>query len=201
MSASIASVNLKLPHILLILLSLLTIGCRSVDDSNQELFAAVAALRQDDIRMALSHGANPNATRNGNETALGLLIQQYKRNQQYRRKRIAEAATLLLEGGADANALHHGFTPLQIAAGQRSEVLVSRLLVYGANPNQETPAGLAPIWQAVYDNNYKIGLLLLKAGANPNAKNTQGQTPLQYLRAKGSKKTRLMLYLRYYGGV
>lgn len=198
-SASISEVRL---HILILLLtSLLLSSCRSMDDLNRELIEAVQTAQPKEIRKALKHGASPDARQADNETVLGLLISQYKYSHEDRRKRIEEAATLLLDKGADANALHHGFTPLQIATGQGSGTIVSRLLTYGADPNLETRAGLAPIWQTVYDNNYKIGYILLAGGANPNARNEAGKTPLQYLRARGYQKTRLMLHLRHFGGM
>lgn len=184
----------------ILLLCLILPGCRSVTQLNHELMEGISAVNEEKIYLALEHGANPNAEKNGNETALGLLMQQYKRSHESRRKRIERAATVMLEHGADPNALHHGFTPLQIATGQRSETLVSRLLIKGADPNKETRAGLAPIWQAVYDNNYKIGLRLLQGGANPNARDNKGRTPLEYLRSCGYEKTRLMLHLKYHGG-
>jgi ankyrin repeat protein len=182
------------------LLLLLPLSCRSVDSMNYELLEAAAKADQQAMQQLLHEGASPNATRHGKETALGLLISQYKRSHQDKRERIEAAATQLLEQGADANALHHGFTPLLIATEQGSAVLVSRLLTYGANPNQETRAGLAPIWQAVIDNNHQLGLILLQAGANPNARNKQQQTPLQYLQAHGYQRSRLMHYLRQHGG-
>ena len=182
------------------LLLLLPLSCRSVNSLNSEFLAAAASADQQSMQQLLQEGASPNATRHGGETALVLLISQYKRSHEDRRKRIEDTATELLASGADANALHHGFTPLQIATGQGSEAIVSRLLTYGAEPDLETRAGFAPIWQAVLDNNYQIGRILLQAGANPNALNEKGQTPLQYLRSKGFQKTRLMLYLRQHGG-
>lgn len=148
----------------------------------------------------MERGANPNKRRAGNETPLGILLLQYKASSPDKREEIEQAATCLLQHGADPNALHHGFTPLQIATGQGSEVIVSRLIAFSANPDLETRAGLAPIWQAVYDNNYRIGLELLKNGANPNAPNEKGQTPLEYLKERGFRHTKLMLYLRHYGG-
>ena len=148
----------------------------------------------------MERGADPNKREHINETPLGILLQQYKASSPDKREEIEQAATSLLNKGADPNALHHGFTPLQIATGQGSEVIVSRLITYGANPSLETKAGLAPIWQAVYDNNYRIGFELLKNGANPNSLNAQGQTPQEYLKERGFRHTKLMLYLRHYGG-
>lgn len=192
-------IHLRLLPLLLSVL-LLPISCRSQLPPQQALAAAASNGNLDSICNAVERGASPNLRRAGNETPLGLLIQGYKRSTPDRQKEIEEAVTYLLARGAAPNALHHGFTPLQIATGQGSNVIVSRLLTFGADPNMETRAGLAPIWQAVYDNNYTIGLTLLKAGANPNAKNTQGQTPLEYMKSKGYSRTRLMLHLRYYGG-
>ncbi len=171
-----------------------------MDDANHDLLAAAASADEAGIKQALNHGANANSTRYETETALGLLLQQYKRSTQEERQNITRAVTALLEHGADANALHHGFTPLQIAVGQQSEILTTRLITYGASPDMETKAGSAPIWQAVYNNDYKTGLILLQAGANPNIPNEKNMTPLQYLRSCGFQKTRLMLHLRYYGG-
>ena len=184
----------------LLLLCLLMPGCRNVEQLNRELMDGISNVNEYKIYQALEHGANPNTAARENETALGLLMRQYKYSHNVRRIRIERTATAMLEYGADPNALHHGFTPLQIAVGQRSETLVSRLLIKGADPNLETKAGLAPIWQAVYDNNYKIGQRLLQGGANPNARDEKGRTPLEYLKARGYTRTRLMVQLKYYGG-
>lgn len=199
MSASIGSV-LRFITILPLVGFMLLFSCRSTDAMNQDLFSAIARADKEAIQQALHYGASANAVQYGNETALGMLISQYKRSHEDRRKRIEDTATLLLERGADANALHHGFTPLQIATGQGSEIIVSRLLTYGADPNLETRAGYAPLWQTVFDNNYKIGLILLRGGADASTPGPKGLTPLQYLRKRGYQQTRLMIHLRQYGG-
>ncbi len=190
----------RVPYIFLLMLCLLPLSCRSLQERNSELLQAARKADSEGIEQALKDGADANASQYQNETVIGLLLSQYKRSHEDKRQRIETAVTRLLEQGADANATHHGFTPLLIATEQGSETLVSRLLTYGANPNLETRAGLAPIWQAVIDNNYQIGQILLQAGANPNAKGLHQETPLQYLRANGFQKTRLMRYLRQYGG-
>lgn len=180
----------------LISTSLLLAAC----NCDRSLLQAAADADSAAVNLALKYGANPNTTLSPGETALGLLLNQYKQSDAVRRSRIEQNVLALLMAGADANALHHGYTPLQIAAGLGSEALVTHLLAYGANPSQETRAGLAPIWQCVHENDYRISLLLLSAGANPNALNAAGQTPLQYLRSCGFLKTPLMLQLRQYGG-
>ena len=184
----------------ILLLLLLPLSCRSLTSKDEELLEAASRADLPGIQQLLHEGASSNAVRHGTETVLGLLISQYKRSHQNRRKEIEVLASTLLAKGANANALHHGFTPLQIATGQGSEILVSRLLAYGADPNQATQAGYAPLWQAVFDNNPTIVLTLLHEGADPNALGPRKQTPLQYLTHRGVQKTRIMLHLRQHGG-
>ena len=203
MSASIAVMK-QLQLILLLLYCLVTVSCGGFAPRQQvldtELIEAIKAADKDAMNTALKKGANPDAETGDKGTALGTLLKQYKRSHQDRRARIEDCALLLLENNANPELMHHGFTPLQIATGQGSDVIVSSLIQYGANPSRETDAGLAPIWQAVYTNNYRVGMELLKGGANPNSLNAEEQTPLEYLRACGYQRTRLMLQLRYYGG-
>ena len=184
------------PHRLL-LAALLFASCSNVD---QELLTAASRADSAAIHLNLNRGANPNTHLQPGETPLGLLLNRYKGRDSARREIIAQDVITLLAHGADPNALHHGFTPLQIAASLGNEAIVSHLLAHGANPSQETRAGLAPIWQCVYANDFRISRHLLEAGANPNALDAEGLTPLQYLRARGYIKTPLMLQLRDYGG-
>lgn len=186
--------------IVLLLILLLFPGCGLIMSASEELTSGVKKGDYNSVQHALERGADPNMDLHGNETPLGILIQQYRKSDENKRRKIEKAVASLLDRGADPNALHHGFTPLMIATGQDSPIIVSRLLTYGANPSLETRAGLAPIWQAVYDNNHQIGYMLLVAGANPNALNTEGQTPLEYLRACGFQKRKIMLHLRHFGG-
>ena len=203
MSASIAEMK-QLRLILLLLICLATVSCSMFasrqQELNAELMRAIKAANADALDENLSRGANPDASTGNKGTALGTLIQQYKRSHQERRVRIEKCTKVLLEYNADPEMLHHGFTPLQIATGQGSDVIVVELLRCKANPSRETAAGLAPIWQAVYTNNYRIGMELLRAGANPNATDAKGRTPLEYLRSCGYQRTRLMIMLRHYGG-
>lgn len=199
-SASIKSVPIRYIQIVLFLMLLLQFGCQHNSTGTLNLAQAAAAGDFHAIRQSIEAGESPNPPPEKNETPLGFLLHQYKKSSIRKQGEIENAAIYLLNHGADPNALHHGFTPLQIAAGQGSTVLVSLLIEHGGDPSQETAAGLAPIWQAVYTNNYRVGYELLRGNANPNSLNTSGQTPLEYLRSQGFIKTRLMLYLRRFGG-
>lgn len=179
---------------------LLQVSCQHNVTGPTNLAQAAAAADFNAIQQAIEAGESPNPPPGLPETPLGLLLHQYKKSDILKQGEITKSATYLLNQGADPNALHHGFTPLQIATGQGSTVLVSLLIEHGGDPSQETAAGLAPIWQAVYTNNYRVGYELLRGNANPNSLNTSGQTPLEFLRSQGFIKTRLMLYLRRFGG-
>lgn len=180
---------------------LLCVACQHADRQNRELLRAVQGVDEKATLQALTKGADPNATFRGNETALGHLLLPYKRSHEERRRRIERLATHLLKLGANPDASHHGFTPLQIAAGQESEVLVTQLLAHGANPNLTARHAYPPLWQAVFDNNARIGHLLLQAGANPNAPGPGGLRPLSYLRLRGQQKSRLIRILCRYGAL
>lgn len=202
-SDSMSIVNLRL-LILLLLCCLFLPGCSSHISPQQqwdkELMTAAKAVDYESLRRALDNGANPNADNGNKGTAMGMVMRSYKRSHMDRRLRIENCVEALLQHHADPEGLHHGFTPLQIAAGQGSERIIRLLICRGANPSGETAAGLAPIWQPVRKNDYRTGLVLLQAGADPNSPNAEGQTPLEYLKAKGHSRTRLMQALRQYGG-
>ena len=200
MSASIRDVPTRYIQFFLILMILFQSSCQHSVTSPMNLAQASAAADFSAIRRAIEAGESPNPPPEKNETPLGFLLHQYKKSDIMKKGEIHDAAIYLLEQGADPNALHHGFTPLQIATGQKSTILVSMLIKHGGDPSRETVAGLAPIWQAVYTNNFRVGYELLRGNANPNSLNTHGQTPLEYLRSQGYIKTRLMIYLRRFGG-
>lgn len=184
----------------LLILNLLLPGCQHTASADHSLRTAARAGNLQAIQQAIEQGETVNPPPGLNQTPLGHLLHQYKRSNTTQQLEIEQAATYLLDMGADPNALHHGFTPLQIAAGQGSIALISLLIERGGDPSLETSAGLAPIWQAVFDNDFRVAYELLRSGANPNALNESGQTPLEYLRAQGHTKTRIMLYLRRFGG-
>lgn len=167
---------------------------------DSELIVAAKAADTVALRNALAHGANPDEVSSNGATALGLLIRAYKRSHLNRRADIEFCVAELLRHGADPEGLHRGFTPLQIAAGQGSEGIIDLLIRHGANPSGETQAGLAPLWQAVYNNDSRTAQALLSRGATPNSLNEEGQTPLEYLRTRERTRTKLFRLLRDCGG-
>lgn len=67
-----------------------------------------------------------------------------------------EAATLLLDAGADIDAKsqndHYGDTPLHAAAHGNQRAVVALLLERGANPNAINPAGRTPLDETRFHN-------------------------------------------------
>lgn len=85
------------------------------------------------------------------------------------RRRHAGIVNLLLQNGADANAMTvKGATPLWYACDPHESARIQREIVH----------------------------LLMKAGADPNAANAQGETPLQRVRQQGRQALECLM-LKY----
>ena len=96
-----------------------------------------------------------------------------------------EIVEVLLDKGADANAIGPGFTALHEAVMRRDERMVTALLAHGANPNTPlqtwTPerrssadfnfapslVGATPFWLAAHFHEPAVMRLLVKQGADP----------------------------------
>jgi uncharacterized protein len=91
-----------------------------------------------------------------------------------------EAARLLLEGGARADAVAANpmqVMPLHSAASARNLEAALLLLEHGAPVNARQHGGWAPIHAAAQNGDRPMVELLLKHHADPNLANDQGKTP------------------------
>jgi len=96
-------------------------------------------------------------------------------------------ATLLIEHGADVNALaNYNITPLHKAADRKKSLaLVELLLKHGAKVNARSAYNATPLHKAMFYANQNNGLLvklLLAHGADINAQDNIGHTPLHQIR-------------------
>jgi ankyrin repeat protein len=92
------------------------------------------------------------------------------------RRKHVEAARVLLEAGADANAIDDDCSPLETVMRGGLEELVPLLLASGANPNG---AGYSrPLSIAAKEGRIDLLRSLLDAGADPNGANEYGDTAL-----------------------
>ena len=104
------------------------------------------------------------------------------------RRNNTEAATMLLEAGADVKAVTRigRYTPLHLAAQEGAEGVMRLLLGRGAEAGAVTTTGAVPLHFAAASGNVATVSLLLDAGADPNAREPQwGQTPLMFAAGAG----------------
>jgi ankyrin repeat protein len=69
-------------------------------------------------------------------------------------------------------------SPLYLAVEKGNRTMVTDLLSWAANPNQENTATVTPLALALNNKNTDIAEILIKGGANVNAKGKNGMTPL-----------------------
>jgi ankyrin repeat protein len=112
----------------------------------------------------------------------------------------AEAAALLLEHGADAQAVsRHEFikvTPLHSAVAQEgaADPETTRVLLdHGASPNTPAEGGGTPLHSAAANGDRASVELLLNAGADPHARREDGRSPLDLAREAGHEKIATLL--------
>ena len=100
-----------------------------------------------------------------------------------------EAAELLLERGADVNAVSRNESvqaaPLGSAAAGGHAKLVGILLEHGADPNARQAGGFTPLHAAAQNGDRDSVEALLESGADPAAANDDGRTPGELARAAG----------------
>jgi len=106
-----------------------------------------------------------------------------------------DAASLLLEAGADVNRVaafdaHAGVTPLHLAAQDGRTDVAADLLRHGAarDPRKSTRNrdNITPLHQAVYNAHPSTVAALLAAGCDPNVQADNGYAALHYAAQKGS---------------
>jgi uncharacterized protein len=95
-----------------------------------------------------------------------------------------EAARLLLERGADANALSTNeavrVPPLGTAAFVRSVPLARLLLDSGAEVNGRGDGGFTALHSAAQNGDEELARLLLEQGADPSLATDDGKLPAEY---------------------
>lgn len=97
-----------------------------------------------------------------------------------RSPRALECLILLLDAGADPNAVAHRkyrFTALYGAAGNGSPEMIERLIAAGGDPNVVVPYAGTPLTHAIEENHLDNLVALLKSGADPMLRPTEDQTP------------------------
>eukprot|EP00667_Euglena_gracilis_P026284 EG_transcript_31488 len=102
---------------------------------------------------------------------------------------VEQAQALIVEGGADVNAINTiGETPCHIAAMRGSTAMLEVLLAYRADPNVNCKrefGGATPIMQATKAGHIQVVEVLLRYNADGNLPDALGFTPLHIAAREG----------------
>jgi uncharacterized protein len=99
-----------------------------------------------------------------------------------------EAAALLLQQGADANAVSPGrIAVIHSAAASRSAAMVKLALQAGANPNLQQQGGYTALHEAAMHNSVERAQALLNAGADRTIRSDDGFTAAEMAAQKGNR--------------
>lgn len=107
-----------------------------------------------------------------------------------------EAARLLLDRGAEPNAVAGGFghvQPLHSAAAGRSAEIVAMLLEAGADPNARQDSGFTPIHAAAQNGDRRMAEDLLARGADPAVTTDDGRSAADFAREEGHDELAALL--------
>lgn len=80
-----------------------------------------------------------------------------------------------------------------IAAKQKNDVILRRLLEHGADPNVQNTAGQVPLHEVCSSGRLNVATTLLKWGANVNLKDNKGNTALFYAATKNHVDLAILL--------
>jgi uncharacterized protein len=107
-----------------------------------------------------------------------------------------EAAALLLERGAETNAVAKNamrVTALH-SASARGDVRIARLLLdHGADANAQQEGGYRPLHAAAQGGNVELAAVLLDHGADPSLGRDDGETPIETAAALGNDEVASLL--------
>jgi ankyrin repeat protein len=100
-----------------------------------------------------------------------------------------EAAALLLQQGADANAVSPArIAVIHSAAASRSAAMVKLVLQAGANPNLQQQGGYTALHEAAMHNSVERAQALLDAGADRTIRDDDGLTAAEMAAQKGNRE-------------
>ena len=154
------------------------VSCKSAD---KKLFKAAKSGSADDIRAAISKGANVNGWNSWNHEYYTALMYAAMYNED------PEVIKALIDAGADVNAWkitlfdeEDGDTALMYAAWKNKNTYVTKaLLDAGADVNAKNSEGYSALMKAAaFNTNPDVVKALIAAGANVNEEDNRGYTAL-----------------------
>ena len=153
-----------------------------VDDKGSSWlhYAVLGGCSKEFLQSLIDHGANVNATNHGNITSLMMAC----------KKGNADAVTVLLKAGADANIVAiNGNTWLHGAVvGDCSKEVLQMIIDHGADVNATNNKNLTALVMACEKGNIDAINVLLNAGADTSIVSVYGNTWLHFAVLGGSNK-------------
>ncbi|MFY7900337.1 MAG: ankyrin repeat domain-containing protein [Chitinophagaceae bacterium] len=158
-------------------------------EANELLLAAALHGNVQDIKKALSLGADINCMNAKGETALNMVA---KLSYEF-------LVAYLIEKGAQVNTANNDkITPLHWAVEYDNVVLVKLLLENGANIKATDGIQETPLHWAAWTGNIASAKLLLQYAANPYVGNNSGVTPIDLTIRQEHKKLEQLLKKKKY---
>ena len=77
-------------------------------------------------------------------------------------------------------------TPIAVAISWNDQVVVEKLISFGANVNEKNENGETALHRAVLFENSEIAAIIIEHGADKGIRNNDGLTPLEYARELGN---------------
>jgi len=145
--------------------------CFSISALGQDVFDLARSGDADELE-AYNKEYPSNLNKENDQGYTPLMLAAYHGN--------VEAATYLVQHGADLNGESKYGTPIMAAAIKGNKDIVSLLLAQGADLNKADSNGTTALLYASIFSLNEIAELLLEGGANPKLKDSKGNTALDY---------------------
>ncbi|UPL01629.1 hypothetical protein LCI18_012563 [Fusarium solani-melongenae] len=126
--------------------------------------------RDDLVELLLEKGADPNRREQHGRTALHIAVKHG----------YSSIITMLVEYGADVDAMVHSWTPLLLAAKHWWFQIPNYLIKKRANVNAADYHGRTALHWTAHNGDKRLAQLLLERGAHLNARDRWGKTALQW---------------------
>lgn len=151
------------------------------------LYTSVRTGNVEDTKIAIAKGDDVNAIGDGKSLLYSAIL--YPTLLDSRKvKESTEIARLLIEKGADVNAMNYdGERPLHIASLYGNVEIVKLLIDRGADVNCINPESETPLHKAARNGNIEIIKLLLAKKADKKIRDSSGKIPLDYAKTNELK--------------
>ena len=142
--------------------------------ADRKLIAAIRSGKTQDVKQAISNGANLKTRDVNGWTPLDWTTDSSQ-------SEIVDIAEIIIDAGANVNTVdYEGMTPLHWSAMYGKKELSILFIKKGANVSVKNEEGMSPLYGAAANGHKEVVELLISKGADVNAKNHDDETPLDW---------------------